>query len=548
MIAGNGSGDYIENVAEPVTNHFEPIWGRTTGMNVQKKLSVMLTGTLALGAMLSACSSSSTTENTATPGTSAQQSGQPSKDQGKPTEISIMTTYYTPEPPGDDNPVLKEIENRTNTKLKITWVSPNNYNDKANVTLASGDIPDMMLILDVFHPQVRSMTVQGAFWDLSALYKNYPNLAKYPQDTWNNLKQADGKNYGVPRVRPVEGGLFPYIRKDWLDKLGMKAPATMDELYTVMKAFTEKDPDGNGKADTMGLSGYVNIDNMGYLGWVQAVFNKTTGGWKQDNGKLTSVDLTPETREALIWLNQAYKEKLIPEDFSVMKHTQAKDLVISGKAGAFADTVEAAWEPTAALRKTIPEADYLPLTSLNGYTAREMGSFGMYMIPKSVSEAKMKKILEFLNYGSSDEGHELGNFGLKDTHYALDNGVYKTTEIHAKQSIGAFGQLFAKYDKYHRAYRAGIPKDVWERNKKIIDEREKVSVPDYAIGLFSETSLKVGPELNKKIQDMKTKVIMGKEPITAWDDFVGKLKTDANFVKITNELNDSYKKRSVESK
>lgn len=515
-------------------------------MNVQKKLSVMLTGALALGAALSACGSDSGTENSAPSGTSAQQTAQASKAPGKPTEISIMTTYYTPEPPGDDNAVLKEIEKRTNTKLKITWVSPNNYNDKANVTLASGDIPDMMLILDTFHPQVRTMTSQGAFWDFTNIYKNYPNLAKYPKDTWNNLRQADGKNYGVPRVRPVEGGLFPYLRKDWLDKLNLKVPTNMDELYTVMKAFTEKDPDGNGKADTMGLSGYVNIDNMGYLGWVQAVFNRTTGGWKLDNGKLSSVDFTPETREALLWLNKAYKEKLIPEDFSVMKHSQAKDLVISGKAGAFADTVEAAWEPTAALRKTIPGADYLPLSSLNSYTAREMGSFGMYMIPKSVPEAKMKKILEFLDFGSSDEGHELGNYGIKGTYFTLEDGVYKTTEQQAKESIAAYGQLFAKYDKYFRAYRAGIPKDVWERNKKIIDEREKVSVPDYAIGLFSETSLKVGPELNKKTQDMKTKVIMGKEPITAWDDYVNKLKTDPDFVKISNEMNESYKKRSAQ--
>lgn len=172
----------------------------------------------------------------------------------------------------------------------------------------------------------------------------------------------------------------------------------------------------------------------------------------------------------------------------------------------------------------------------------------MYMIPKSVPEAKMKKIMEFLNYGSSDEGHELANFGLKDTYFTLADGVYATTKQHAKESIAAYGQLFTKYDKYFRAYRSGIEKKVWERNKGIIDEREKVSVPDHAIGLFSETSLTAGPELNKKIQDMKTKIILGKQPISAWDEFVSKLKTDANFVKITNEINQSYQQRMAGAK
>ena len=43
------------------------------------------------------------------------------------------------------------------------------------------------------------------------------------------------------------------IRKDWLAKLGLKEPQTVDDLYTIAKAFTEQDPDGNGKKDTYGL-------------------------------------------------------------------------------------------------------------------------------------------------------------------------------------------------------------------------------------------------------------------------------------------------------
>jgi putative aldouronate transport system substrate-binding protein len=510
---------------------------------MKKTAALALVSAVSFVMLLSACSNGS--------GTSAggsKASADPKSD--KPLDVSIMTMYYTPEPPGPDNVIVKEIEKRTNTHLKITWVSPNNYADKVNVTLASGDIPDLMLVDNPFSSQVRTMVAQGAFWDLTPYIKDYPNLMKFPAETWNNTKQADGKNYGIPRVRPVEGGGFIYLRKDWLDNLKLDVPKTTDELYNVLKAFVEKDPDGNGKADTIGLAGFVYQSSMAYFAQLQNSFTKTNGDWKLVDGKLVNVNLLPEVKDALVWLNRAYKEKLIPEDFAVLKNTQAKDMLKAGRAGGFQDTVEAAWEPTEELRKTNPKADFLPLVSLNGYVNRDSGFFGMFVIPKTVPEAKMKQLLKLMDYGASDEGSDLANYGFKDVHYTEKDGLKISTEQAKKDIVAqqALGQIFLKYDKYLRAWRAGMPADVFERNKKIIDERAKISVPDPAVGLYSETNTKVGSELSKKIQDMKTKVIMGKEPMSAWDDFVAKLKTDPDMIKITNEMNDSYQKRIAGAK
>ncbi|WP_051289661.1 extracellular solute-binding protein [Paenibacillus massiliensis] len=502
-----------------------------------KRSTSWIIGLLVFILVLSACTNS---------GSNSKENSQ--AESADITEISIMTTYYTPQPPDKDNPILKEIEKRTNTKLNITWVSPNNYNDKASVTLASGDLPDMMLILDVFSPQVRQMSEQGAFWEMTELYKNYPKLSTFPEDSWNNIKQSDGKTYGVPRVRPVDGGAFPYLRKDWLDALGLDTPANMDELYNVLKAFVERDSEGDRQKGSIGIAGFVDNNGLGSLGWVQSTFTQNTGDWKLVDGKLTNVNLLPEVREALIWLNRAYQDKLIPEDFAVMKLSQAKDLVLAGKAGGFTDTVEAAWEPTAELRKTVPEADYLPLVSLNDYATREVGYFGMYVIPRSVSEAKMNKIMEFLEYGATDEGYDLVAYGFKDIHHTEKDGFKVTNEQYQKDAGAAIMQIWSKYDKYFRAYRPGMPVDIYERNKKIIDERAKVSVPDAAFGLYSETSTKVGVELQKKIQDLKTQVILGAKSISDWDHFVAELKMNPDLIKITNELNESYRKRNEGSK
>jgi putative aldouronate transport system substrate-binding protein len=509
----------------------------------KKRLILTLVSTLCFALLMSACS------NSGGGGAGNSKSGQAAQS-SKPLDVSIMSMYFTPEPPGPDNVVLKEIEKRTHTQIKITWVSPNNYGDKVNVTLASGAIPDLMLVDNAFSSQVRTMVAQGAFWDLTPYIKDYPNLMKFPEETWNNTRQADGKNYGIPRVRPVEGGGFIYLRKDWLDNLKLDVPKTADDLYHVMKAFVEKDPDGNGKADTIGFTGFVDESGMANFGMLQNSFTKNNGDWKLIDGTLVNVNLLPEVKDVLIWLNRAYKEQLIPEDFAVLKNTQAKDMLKAGRAGGFQDTVEAAWEPTDELRKTNPKADFLPLVCLNGFVNRDSGFFGMFVIPKTVPEVKMKQLLKLMDYGATDEGSDLANYGFKDVHYTEKDGIKTSTEQAKKDIVAqqALGQIFLKYDKYLRAWRTGMPADVFERNKKIIDERAKISVPDATVGLNSETNTKVGAELSKKIQDMKTKVIMGKEPMSAWDDFVTKLKSDPDMTKITNELNDSYKKRMTATK
>ncbi|MBW7454170.1 extracellular solute-binding protein [Paenibacillus sepulcri] len=444
------------------------------------------------------------------------------------------------QPPGPDNPVTKEFEKRTNTKLNITWVSDGVYNDKLNVLLASGDLPDLIKLPDTTTiPQFSTMVRQGAFWDLTPLLKDYKNLMDSPAQIWENTKM-DGKNFVVPIVRPLEGGATLAIRRDWLDKLHLQMPTTMDELYTVMKAFKENAPDG--KQNTYGYTMRTNeiIDNT---------FNGSNGKWKEVDGKLIDVTLEPTMRDAILYKKKLFDEGLIPPDFAIMKDDQFWDLATGGSAGVTGETIEALWRWTYDQWKRDPSVVWEPLVSIAAsqgqFTAQNSGFIGVAAIPKSVPEAKVKKILSLLDYGASLEGSTLSQYGIEGVHYTKEDGYFVTNEQSVKDSLGtgSFGKLFMKHDPYMYAFAPGMPKDVFERNKKIIDAKSKVSTPNPAIGLASETNVKLGAEYTKKIDDLKVQVIMGKAGIDAWDKLVADLKQDANYQKIIQEMNSAYKER-----
>jgi putative aldouronate transport system substrate-binding protein len=508
-----------------------------------KKAAAGLASVMALSALLAACGGNNA-------GTAGQAGGKADAKAEAPLEVSIMTILLSPTPPQDDNKIKQAIEKATNSKLKIQWVSANNYDDKLNVTLASGDIPELTFIKDPFSSVFRNAVSQGAFWDIGPYIKDYPNLsAKISKTAWELTKMQDGKNYGIPRPRPSEGDPFFIIRKDWLDRVGLQIPTTTDELYNVMKAFAEKDPDKNGKNDTIPLTAYVNPSDMGALGQVESSFTGVNGKWKLQDGKLVYTALLPETRKALEYLAKAYKEKLIPEDFASMKLSQSTDQFKAGKAGIIvekAGTMADYYDKIKLIDPNFKQTDFYPVTSLNGYNPKGPGFSGTLAIPKTVPEAKMKRILKLVDTWMNDDVFNIQQYGFEGTDYTVKDGVKViNTEQLAKDNGPDFNQIVYVADPYASSTKVYFPQEVNDLYKKIQDERAKTSVADISIGLYSPTAVKALPEIDKKVQDMKTKIILGREPLSAWDDFVNQLKNNPDMVKMSQELTDAYQKRSA---
>ncbi|KIL42522.1 ABC transporter substrate-binding protein [Gordoniibacillus kamchatkensis] len=492
-------------------------------------LAVLLAGSVALAA----CSNS---------GKSGAETGNSGSKQ-QVTEITMNTLSYATEFPDENDVILKEFEKRTNTKLKIDWVPVTTSDDKFNVLYASGNLPDLTFVEDLGNQQIRSMIDQGVFWDLTPFIKDYKNLSNPAiQMMWDNSK-INGKNYSIPRFYPTHGGgVFPMLRKDWLDKLGLKPPQTMDQFFDVLKAFKDSDADGNGKKDTVPYS-----SGPASMGFVYGVYNETQGDWKLKDGKLVPVMTEDASRDALLWIKKAYDAGLFPNDFAILKTSQLNDLLLSGKAGGQGFAMNNAITRTIEIRKVDPKADLIPLTSLktaNGapYTPSTPGFYGHFLIPKKVPEAKVRKLLQFMDYGYSPEGNELANYGIKDVHFKLENGKRVLTDQFKKDKVDiGFQYIFLKLsDEQVLGDPSMADAATYARNQSILDERKKINVPNPAQGLVSDANTKLMPDIKKKVDDMRIKVILGQEKIEAYDDFIKKLKDDPNLQKVTKEMNEVY--------
>ncbi|TVY08838.1 extracellular solute-binding protein [Paenibacillus cremeus] len=160
----------------------------------------------------------------------------------------------------------KQIEEKTN--IHVDWVTPalQDATEKVNLAIASGDLPDFFIKGVIPQEDVIKYGSQGILLPLEKLIDSYaPNLKaildKKPE-LRASITSPDGHIYTLPRI--VDYGLlgvprFPMLNMTWTSKVGMQPPKTSDELYQLLKAFKEKDPNGSGTADEIPYSAH-NLD------------------------------------------------------------------------------------------------------------------------------------------------------------------------------------------------------------------------------------------------------------------------------------------------
>ena len=467
-------------------------------MGKGKKGVLPLLSTMILTTSLVACSNSETTSNE-------------TEKSDIDNTITIMAPTFQPDPPGDDSPILKAIENYTNTDIKMNWALNSSYSEKLNITLASGKLPDIINLSK--EPSFISAVQDGAFWELGPYLKDYPNLSQANEIILNN-SSINGKIYGIYRSRPL-GRHGITFRKDWLENLGLQTPKTIDDFYNVLKAFTENDPDGNGKDDTYGM---VVSKYTGPWDIMQTWFGAPNKWGEDADGNLQPDFMTEEYFNALKFFKKLYDEGLVNEDFAVMDTQKWVDPLLNGETGVIVDVVDHAHRAEEDMLAENPDFKDLfdVIGSVEGPTGLHnlptSGYAGMLAIPKSSvkTEEELKKVLAFIDKLNDEEVQILANNGIEGQHYEIKDGEFvdlkEGNEALLNESKG-FNQ-FQPYIPEDRFYK---PKQTPLRDKEaqILKENEQIVVPNPAEALISDVYGQKGQQLDNIIADARIKFIVG---------------------------------------
>ncbi|RAP74681.1 extracellular solute-binding protein [Paenibacillus montanisoli] len=267
----------------------------------------------------------------------------------------------------EDNEYTDYVLDKTNIKTRVLWsASSTDFDQKMQLAIASNDIPDVMVVNE---KTFRAMAAADQLEDLTDVYERYasPQLQDFYRSTEGRaLEKAtyEGKLMALPSVSiQADAPSILWLRQDWLDKLKLQAPKTIDDFKNVLKAFVENDPDGNGKADTIGLTGnsITLASPIGGLHDFKGIFNAFNSYpliWtKDEKGQVVYGSTLPGTKQALSVLHEMYVDGLIDKEFALRKTPD--DLVLNGKTGSFFGPWWTPWALIDPLRNN-PESDWRP--------------------------------------------------------------------------------------------------------------------------------------------------------------------------------------------
>ena len=224
--------------------------------------------------------------------------------------------------------------------VEYDWIvkGGDEYDQKLNIALATGDIPEFVSVTPL---QVKQLAEAGLIMPLDDVYEQYASdLTKSVlMETGTapfDAATIDGKLYALPEVdSTLMLADVIWIRADWLEQLGLAEPKTMDELVAAMEAFCAADFDGNGVNDTigMGIAKDLWAGLFGLRGFFNAYESYPTIWVEDENGQLVYGSTLPATKDALAKLNEMYQKGLIDPEFGVKDGGKVAEATTAGKCG-----------------------------------------------------------------------------------------------------------------------------------------------------------------------------------------------------------------------
>ena len=324
----------------------------------------------------------------------------------------------------EENQWVDWIRENGPADIEVIAISEDNDLERYSMLMASGTAPDIIysgdpVTMNTLINQRLLMPLDDVIEKYSVEYK--ARLEKYP--FLRDLGSVDGKLYllGAPSaaVMPEQ---VRFIRVDWLEKLGLEMPTTVDEYLEVARAFAKNDPDGNGVDDTYGT-------NLSGKGSVMIDWMFGDARWFIRDGKMV-MDLAP-SMQASMFKKTLFDEGIVDRDYLIdNKGSKAQQDWVNGKLGIFQtnrSVTPSAFNIYKTLMANCPEAKVAVLPNLEGPN----GTFSMdtynpidFEVAVNAACKDPKLAIEFIDFMIRDDTQMTLTQGIEGVHYTLnENGA-----------------------------------------------------------------------------------------------------------------------------
>jgi len=471
---------------------------------------------------------------------------------------------------------LKDVLNVQNQDV-FEAANGDAYDQKVSMAIATGDIPDIMR---VDATTLKQLVDNDMVADLTDVYKNCAtDTIKKMYDSYGGraLESAtfDGKLMALPSTQCANVPTMLWLRQDWMDKLGLKAPKTLGDVENILQEFVTKDPGGNGAGKTIGLVSSANVGGI-YGGLFQmdnilALDNAFPGQWIKEDGKVVFGSTTDNMKKGLGKVAELYKKGLIDPQMAVRKGDDVTSLIVNGQAGAFFGPWWAPDYPLNDAKKLNANAQWTPYIApanedgtVTVYTQNPVSEY--FVVSKkfkhpellvkiaSVSNDKMvyedyakQELMDYIKKGV-DSGTRPVNILINDSNATTD--MYKNIDLALKgekdpESLGADKGNYEKCKDYLANPNAPSV-DAWSGyTSRMISPKLMLETKLNEVNpvFFGQTaSMKLKWTNLQKLQDQTfLKIVTGEAPIDSFDDFVKTWKSTGGD-EITKEVEQAIKK------
>lgn len=275
-----------------------------------------------------------------------------------------------------DNAYTRYIKSVINVQnVDVFEANDSQYDTNVSMVISMGSLPDIMVVSS--QDEVEQLVEAGLIEDLTESYNNCisDRIRKMYESYGDSLKDMvtyDGKIMALPETNITDGPNLVWLRKDWMDKLGLSEPHTIDDVVNIVKHFISEDPgnngvDASGKPNTVGLA--VDTDVTGECGYsseflldiIFACFGAYPKQWiMNDDGEIVYGSVTDEAKEALSYISSLYNQGVIDNDFLLRTSTNICELIENGLCGSFFGPWWAPNNPLANAVSRNPDANWQP--------------------------------------------------------------------------------------------------------------------------------------------------------------------------------------------